>query len=109
MITGAHCIIYSTNPDGDRTFLRDVLNLTHVNDGDGWLIFGLPPSEVAIHPSDKNGVHELCLMCDDIEGFAGAGKGRRAGEEKAGGDDQPEGTDNQGGKEIRLDDKHAGA
>lgn len=67
MITGAHSIIYSTNPDADRAFLRDVLKLTHVDAGEGWLIFGLPPSEVAVHPSDKNDVHEFFLMCDDVQ------------------------------------------
>jgi hypothetical protein len=68
-ITGAHSIIYSANPDADRAFLRDVLNLTHVDVGDGWLIFGLPPAEVAVHPSEENDVHEFYLMCDDIEAF----------------------------------------
>src|SRR5436189_3982973 len=69
MITGAHSIIYSKNPKADRAFLRDVLHLTNVDVGDGWLIFGLPPAEVAVHPSDKNDVHELYLMCDDVEAF----------------------------------------
>jgi hypothetical protein len=69
MITGAHAIIYSTNAEADRAFLRDVIKLTHVDVGHGWLIFGLPPSEVAVHPADKNGAHELYLMCDDIEAF----------------------------------------
>jgi hypothetical protein len=72
MITGAHAIIYSTNPDADRAFLRDVLELTHVDVGHGWLIFGLPPSEVAVHPADSNGRHELYLLCDDVEKFAAA-------------------------------------
>lgn len=67
MIIGAHAIIYSTSPDKDRAFLRDVLKLTHVDVGGGWLIFGLPPAEVAVHPSDKNDVHELYLICDDID------------------------------------------
>ena len=69
MITGAHSIIYSTNPDADRTFLRDVLGFPHVDVGHGWLIFGLPPAEVAVHPSDRNDVHALYLMCDDVEAF----------------------------------------
>jgi hypothetical protein len=69
MITGAHSIIYSTNPDADRAFLRDVLKLTHVDAGEGWLIFGLPPSEVAVHPSAKNDVHEFYLLCDDVRAF----------------------------------------
>jgi hypothetical protein len=69
MINGAHCIIYSTNSDADRGFLKDVLNLPSVDVGQGWLIFGLPPSEIAIHPSDKDGSQELYLMCADIEVF----------------------------------------
>ena len=69
MIIGAHSIIYSMSPDADRAFLRDVLKLTNVDVGSGWLIFGLPPAEVAVHPSDKNDVHEFYLMCDDVKGF----------------------------------------
>src|ERR1051325_10707406 len=71
MIVGAHSIIYSTDPTADRAFLRDVLKLPNVDVGGGWLIFGLPPSEVAVHPSEKNDVHELYLMVDDVEGFVG--------------------------------------
>src|SRR5260370_24983622 len=69
MIVGVHSIIYSTNPDADRAFLRDVLKLSNVDVGDGWLIFGLPPAEVAVHPSNKNDVHEFYLMCEDVEAF----------------------------------------
>jgi len=69
MITGAHSIIYSTNAEADRAFLRDLLKLTHVDVGHGWLIFGLPPAEVAVHPSDKNDVNEFYLMTDDIRGL----------------------------------------
>jgi len=69
MIIGAHSIIYSTKPDADRALLRDVFKLPHVDVGEGWLIFGLPPAEVAVHPSEKNDVHEFYLMCDDIETF----------------------------------------
>jgi hypothetical protein len=69
MIIGEHSIIYSTNAGVDRAFLRDVLKLTNVDVGDGWLIFGLPPSEVAVHPSEKNDVHEFYFMCDDINAF----------------------------------------
>ena len=58
MIIGAHSIIYSLNPEADRAFLRDVLKLAYVDAGDGWLIFSLPPAEVAVHPSDNNGLHE---------------------------------------------------
>ena len=70
MITGAHSIIYSNDAEADRAFFRDVLNLTNVDVGQGWLIFGLPPAEVAVHPSDKNDVHEFYLMCDDVEAFS---------------------------------------
>jgi hypothetical protein len=69
MITGAHFIIYSTNPEADRAFLRDVLELPNVDVGGGWLIFGLPPAEVAVHPSNENNLHELYFMCDDVEAF----------------------------------------
>lgn len=69
MIIGAHAIIYSANADADRAFFRDVLKLPNVDVGGGWLIFGLPPSEVAVHPSDENGTHELYLMCADIDAF----------------------------------------
>lgn len=67
MINGAHAIIYSTDAAADRAFLRDVLKLPHVDVGGGWLIFGLPPVEVALHPSDENNVHEFYLMCADIQ------------------------------------------
>ena len=69
MIVGAHSIIYSTNPEADRAFLKDVLKLPHVDVGGGWLIFGLPPAEVAVHPSSKNDLHEFYLMCDDLKSF----------------------------------------
>ena len=69
MINGAHIIINSANPEADRAFLRQVLGLPHVDAGHGWLIFGLPPAEVAVHPSDENGEHQLYLMCDDVEGL----------------------------------------
>ncbi len=69
MINGAHSVIFSTDPEADRVFLRDALKLPNVDVGGGWLIFGLPPAEVAVHPSDRNDVHEFYLMCDDIEGF----------------------------------------
>ena len=76
MIIGAHSIIYSKDPDADRAFLRDVLRLTSVDVGEGWLIFGLPPAEVAVHPADKNDVHEFYLMCDDIEAMIASMKQR---------------------------------
>lgn len=69
MISGAHIIIYSQKPDADRAFLRDVLGLSHVDAGGGWLIFALPPAEMAFHPSDTSTRHEIFLMCEDIEAF----------------------------------------
>jgi hypothetical protein len=76
LIIGAHSIIYSKDPDADRALLRDVLGLPHVDVGDGWLIFGLPPAEVAVHPSDKNDVHEFFLMTDDVKALSAELKGR---------------------------------
>jgi hypothetical protein len=72
MITGAHAIVYSKDPEADRRFLREVLGLPHVDVGGGWLIFGLPPAEVAVHPADDNGRHELYLLCDDVAAFVAA-------------------------------------
>ena len=69
MIIGAHSIIYSKDPDADRAFLQSVLKMPNVDVGGGWLIFGLPPAEVAVHPSDENDVHEFYLMCDNVEAF----------------------------------------
>jgi hypothetical protein len=77
MINGAHSIIYSTKPEADRAFLRDVLKLPNVDVGGGWLIFGLPPAEVAVHPSSDNDVHELYLMCEDVNKFVAEMEKRR--------------------------------
>ncbi|HEX3961677.1 MAG TPA: extradiol dioxygenase [Trebonia sp.] len=66
MISGAHVILYSQDADADREFIRAVLGFPHVDAGHGWLIFQLPPAEVAVHPAEAPG-HELYLMCDDIE------------------------------------------
>jgi hypothetical protein len=68
MITGAHAILYSTNPEADRAFLREVLGLPHVDVGGGWLIFGLPPAEIAVHPAERSR-HEIYLLCDDVAAF----------------------------------------
>jgi catechol 2,3-dioxygenase-like lactoylglutathione lyase family enzyme len=67
MITGAHTIVYSADADADRAFFRDVLGFHPVDAGGGWLIFALPPAELAAHPSEDSARHELYLMCDDIE------------------------------------------
>ncbi|HXX67823.1 MAG TPA: hypothetical protein VEK07_11605 [Polyangiaceae bacterium] len=69
MIHAAHVIVYSKDPAADRNFFRDVLKLSFVDAGHGWLIFALPPAEVAVHPSDENSVHKLYLMCDDVRAF----------------------------------------
>ena len=76
LINGAHSIIYSSNAEADRALLRDVLGLPNVDVGQGWLIFALPPGEVAVHPSEKNDFHELYLMTDDIRAFVDAMKKR---------------------------------
>ncbi len=67
MISGAHVILYSTDAEADRAFLRDVLGFKSVDAGHGWLIFALPPAEAAVHPAKENGVQELYLMCDDLK------------------------------------------
>ena len=67
MIRGAHVILYSADAEADRAFLRDVLGLASVDSGGGWLIFQLPPAEVAVHPAETSGATELYLVCDDVE------------------------------------------
>lgn len=76
MISGAHLLLYSRDPDADRAFFRDVLGFSSVDAGEGWLIFALPPAELGIHPGDgtfveRHADHELSgsilyLMCDDL-------------------------------------------
>jgi catechol 2,3-dioxygenase-like lactoylglutathione lyase family enzyme len=81
MIFGAHIIIYSKDADRDRAFFRDVLKYPAVDAGHGWLIFALPPAELAMHPAvdprgsaraqnDENGAHELYFMCEDVNAFS---------------------------------------
>ena len=67
MINGGHIIIYSKNADADRAFIRDVLKFSYVDVHGGWLLFKLPPAEVAVHPSDENDMHEFYLMTDDLD------------------------------------------
>ena len=67
MFTGAHIIVHSSDADADRAFIRDVLGFAHVDAGGGWLIFKLPPAEVAVHPTEGPPTDELYLMCDDID------------------------------------------
>ena len=78
MVSGAHIVLYSRDPEADRAFFRDVLGFRFVDDGGGWLIFALPPAALALHSSSENGPnpvvntgHELLgatlhLMCDDL-------------------------------------------
>jgi predicted enzyme related to lactoylglutathione lyase len=71
MISGVHAVIFTTDAERDRAFFRDVLELPSVDAGDGWLIFALPPAELAAHPAEKGGRHELYLMCDDVDATVG--------------------------------------
>jgi catechol 2,3-dioxygenase-like lactoylglutathione lyase family enzyme len=67
MITGAHMVLYTENPEADRAFFRDILRFPFVDAGNGWLLFALPPAEAAFHPADRNGGREFYLMCDDVQ------------------------------------------
>jgi catechol 2,3-dioxygenase-like lactoylglutathione lyase family enzyme len=82
VITGAHAILFGPDADAARAFFRDKLELRSVDAGDGWLIFALPPAELAIHPTDAPGHHELYLMCEDIHATVAElrGKGVEVGE-----------------------------
>lgn len=77
MINGAHAIIYSKDAAADRAFFKDVLGLAHIDAGGGWLIFELPPAELAFHPKEagKPG-HEIYLLCDDIDAAVRELKGK---------------------------------
>jgi hypothetical protein len=66
VITGVHAIIFTHDAEADRGFFRDVLELPAVDAGGGWLIFALPPAELAAHPTDEHAHHELYLMCEDV-------------------------------------------
>ena len=77
MINGSHFLFYSKNPEADRAFLRDALGLRSVDAGRGWLIFALPPAEIAVHPIDEDAPPQnpdgqvvgasFYLMCDDLD------------------------------------------
>ena len=67
MINGGHVIVYSKDAEADRAFIRDVLKFKFIDVHKGWLIFKLPPSEIAVHPSDENDMHEFYLMTDDLD------------------------------------------
>jgi hypothetical protein len=66
VITGVHAIVYSGDAEQDRAFFRDTLGLDSVDAGGGWLIFALPPAELATHPTEGAPHLYLYLMCDDI-------------------------------------------
>jgi catechol 2,3-dioxygenase-like lactoylglutathione lyase family enzyme len=66
VISGVHAVIFTEDAEGLRAFLRDVLGFPSVDAGGGWLIFALPPAELAAHPTDGHTRHELYLMCDDL-------------------------------------------
>jgi catechol 2,3-dioxygenase-like lactoylglutathione lyase family enzyme len=76
MINGAHAIVFATDPEAGRAFFRDVLGLRSVDAGGGWLIFALPPAELAIHPTEGKARHELYFMCDDIAATVAELEGR---------------------------------
>jgi hypothetical protein len=70
-VIGAHALLYTSEPEQLRSLLRDVFGWRHVDAGDGWLVFALPPAELAVHPAEgptyESGMrHQLTLMCDDI-------------------------------------------
>ncbi|MEY9968419.1 catechol 2,3-dioxygenase-like lactoylglutathione lyase family enzyme [Streptacidiphilus sp. MAP12-16] len=71
MINGAHLIIHSRDAEADRAFFRDTLGYPHIDAGRGWLIFKLPPAELAMHPTEGPARHELFLMCDNINATVG--------------------------------------
>ena len=76
-ILGAHVIVYSKKADADRKFLADLFGTKGADAGGGWMIYALPPAEVAVHPSDENDVHELYVMVDDVEAFVSAMKKKK--------------------------------
>ena len=67
MISGAHVMIFTRDEEGDRAFLRDVLEIPCIDAGGGWLIFKLPPTELGVHGGESNDVHQLYFMCDDLD------------------------------------------
>jgi len=78
VITGLHAIVFSPEAAKVRAFLADVLGLPSADAGGGWLIFSMPPAELAVHPADGEGRHELYLMCDDIQATLAELRGKGA-------------------------------
>jgi catechol 2,3-dioxygenase-like lactoylglutathione lyase family enzyme len=66
-IVGVHALLYTSEPEAARELLRDVFGWEHVDAGDGWLIFALPPAELGVHPAEHVVRRDLSLMCDDLE------------------------------------------
>jgi catechol 2,3-dioxygenase-like lactoylglutathione lyase family enzyme len=66
LVFGAHLILYSKDAAADRAFLKEILGFPSVDAGHGWLIFAMPPTELAVHPADEHGRPELYFMCDDL-------------------------------------------
>jgi predicted enzyme related to lactoylglutathione lyase len=79
VINGVHAIVFSREAEKVRAFFADVLGLTSVDAGGGWLIFALPPAELAVHPAEGEGRHELYLMCDDIHATLAELRGKGVG------------------------------
>jgi catechol 2,3-dioxygenase-like lactoylglutathione lyase family enzyme len=67
VITGVHAIAFAGDAERARAFFAEVLGFESVDAGGGWLIFALPPAELAAHPAEGPPRHELYLMCDDVE------------------------------------------
>lgn len=67
MISGVHAVVFSQDAERSRAFFRDTLGLDAVDAGGGWLIFALPPAELAVHPTEAIPHHDLYLMCDDLD------------------------------------------
>jgi catechol 2,3-dioxygenase-like lactoylglutathione lyase family enzyme len=67
MITGVHGLVYTSEPEAVRAIFRDVFGWEHVDAGEGWLIFKLPPTELGVHPAEHSVRRDLSLMCDDLE------------------------------------------
>lgn len=66
MIFGTHVVVYSRDAEADRAFFAEVLGFPSIDAGHGWLIFSVPPAELAVHPAETDARHELSLMCDDL-------------------------------------------
>ena len=80
-IIGTHALLYTSEPEALRAILRDVFGFRHVDAGDGWLIFALPPAELGVHPAEgptyESGVrHQLTFMCDDLQTTIGELRGK---------------------------------